>query len=70
MIALVALVTSGPTLAIAEYENEGSQPDTTLLSIFSLTLYITIFAILGVVGYSIWKVLKIRRKSAKLKMAQ
>lgn len=71
MIAFVVLVTSGPTLAIAQYENEGGgQPDTTILTIFSLTLYVTIFAILGVIGYSIWKVLKIRRKAAKMKMAQ
>jgi membrane protease YdiL (CAAX protease family) len=71
MIALVVLVTSGPTLAIAQYENQGGgQPDTTILTIFSLTLYITIFAILGVVVYSIWKVLKMRRKAAKMKMAQ
>jgi membrane protease YdiL (CAAX protease family) len=71
MIALVILVTSGPTLALAQYENQGGgQPDTTILTIFSLTLYITIFAILGVVGYSIWKVLKIRRKAAKMRMVQ
>ena len=70
MIALVILVTSGPTLAIAQYENEGGgQPDTTILTIFSLTLYITIFAILGVVGYSIWKVYMIRRKAAKMRLA-
>ncbi len=71
MIALVILVTSGPTLALAQYENQGGdQPDTTILTIFSLTLYITIFAILGVVGYSIWKVLKIRKKAAKMRMVQ
>lgn len=69
IIALVVLVTSAPTLALAEYENEGGQPDMMMFSIFSLTLYITIFAILGVVGYSIWKVLRIRRKAAKMKMA-
>lgn len=69
MIALVVLVTSAPTLALAEYENEGGQSDRMILSIFSLTLYITIFAILGVVGYSIWKVLMIRRKAVKMRMA-
>ena len=70
MIALVILVTSGPTLALAQYENQGGdQPDTTILTIFSLTLYITIFAILGVVGYSIWKVYMIRRKAAKMRLA-
>lgn len=69
MIAFVVLVTSAPTLALAEYENEGGQPDMMMFSIFSLTLYITIFAILGVVGYSIWKVLRMRRKAAKMKMA-
>jgi hypothetical protein len=69
MIALVILVTSGPTLALAEYEDEGNQPDIMMLSIFSLTLYITIFAILGVVGYSICKVFMIRKKAARMKMA-
>ncbi|MDR3782788.1 MAG: hypothetical protein P4K92_05745 [Candidatus Nitrosotalea sp.] len=70
MIALVILATSAPTLAIAQYENEGGgQPDMTILTIFSLTLYITIVAILGVVGYSIWKVYKIRRKAAKMRLA-
>jgi heme/copper-type cytochrome/quinol oxidase subunit 2 len=68
MIALVVLATSTPTLALAEYENEGGQPDMMILSIFSLTLYITIFAILGVVGYSIWKVLRIRRNAAKMRL--
>jgi hypothetical protein len=71
MIALVILATSGPTLALAQYENQGGgQPDTTILTIFSLTLYITIFAILGVIGYSILKVLKIRRNAAKMRMVQ
>ena len=70
MITLVVLATSVPTLALAEYENEGNQPDMMMLSIFSLTLYITIFTILGVVGYSIWKVLKIRRKASKMGIAQ
>jgi len=69
MIALVILATSGPTLAIAQYENEGGgQPDMTIMIIFSLTLYITIFAILGVVGYSIWKVYRIRRKVDKMRL--
>jgi membrane protease YdiL (CAAX protease family) len=71
VIALVILATSAPTLVIAQYENQGGgQPDTTILTIFSLILYITIFAILGVVGHSIWKVLKIRRKTAKIRMVQ
>ena len=69
-MTLVMLATSAPTLALAQYENEGGgQPDTMILTIFSLTLYITIFAILGVVGYSIWKVFKIRRKAAKMRLA-
>lgn len=71
MIVLAILATSAPTLAVVQYENQGgSQPDTTILTIFSLTLCITIFAILGVVGYSIWKVLKIQRKAAKMRMVQ
>ena len=70
LMTLVMLATSAPTLALAQYENEGGgQPDTMILTMFSLTLYITIFAILGVVGYSIWKVFKIRRKAAKMRLA-
>ncbi|MGC1426855.1 MAG: hypothetical protein WA833_09120 [Nitrosotalea sp.] len=69
LIALVILATSAPTLALAQYEREGGgQPDMTILTIFSLTLYITISAIFGVVGYSIWKVFSIRRKAAKLRV--
>jgi heme/copper-type cytochrome/quinol oxidase subunit 2 len=67
LMALVILATSAPTLALAQYENEGGQPNMMILTIFSLTLYITIFAILGVVGYSVWKVYKIRRKMAKMR---
>lgn len=66
LTALVILATSAPTLALAQYEKEGSQPDQMILTIFSLTLYITISAILGVVGYSVWKVYKIRRKAKKM----
>ena len=70
LMALVILATSAPTLALAQYEKEGDgQPDTMILTIFSLTLYVTISAILGVVGYSIWKVFKIRRKAAKMRLA-
>ena len=70
LMTLVILATSAPTLAIAQYENEGGgQPDMMILTIFSLTLYVTIFAILGIVGYSVWKVFKIRRKAAKMKLA-
>ncbi len=66
MVALVVLATSAPTVALAQYEKEGSdQGSMMILEIFSLTLYITIFAILGVVGYSIWRVYKIRRKIMK-----
>ena len=69
LIALVILVTSAPTLALAQYEREeGGQPDMTILTIFSLTLYVTISAIFGVVGYSIWKVFSIRRRAAKLRV--
>lgn len=65
-MAFVILATSAPTLALAQYENEGDDQGTTMiLTIFSLTLYITISAILGVVGYSVWKVYKIRRKTIK-----
>ena len=65
-MALVILATSAPTLALAQYENEGNDQGTMMvLTIFSLTLYITIFAILGVVGYSVWQVYKIRRKTVK-----
>lgn len=66
LAALVILVTSAPTLSLAEYENDGNdQGSNVIFGIFSLTLYVTIFAILGVVGYSIWKVCKIRRKTVK-----
>lgn len=69
-MTLVILATSAPTLAIAQYENDGGgQPDTMILTIFSLTLYVTIFAILGIVGYSVWKVFKIRQNAAKMKLA-
>lgn len=65
-MALVILATSTPTLALAQYENEGNDQGTMMiLTIFSLTLYITISAILGVIGYSVWKVYKIRRKIVK-----
>ncbi|MGI0045871.1 MAG: hypothetical protein ACREBB_01595 [Nitrosotalea sp.] len=66
LIALVILATSAPTLALAQYENQGDgQGRDMIMTVFSLTLYVTIFAILGVVGYSIWKVYKIRRKAVK-----
>lgn len=69
LMAFVILATSAPTLALAQYENEGGdQGSTMILTIFSLTLYVTISAILGVVGYSVWKVCKIRRKAAKMKL--
>ncbi|WP_101476809.1 hypothetical protein [Candidatus Nitrosotalea bavarica] len=69
LIALVILATSAPTLALAQYERaEGGQPDMMMLTIFSLTLYITISAIFGVVGYSIWKVFSIRRRAAKMRV--
>lgn len=66
LMVFVILATSAPTLALAQYENEGNDQGTMMiLTIFSLTLYITISAILGVVGYSVWKVYKIRRKTIK-----
>ena len=66
LAALVMLATSAPTLALAEYENGGSgQGGNAAIGIFSLTLYSTIFAILGVVGYSIWKVFRIRRRAIR-----
>jgi hypothetical protein len=67
LMAFVILATSAPTLALAQYENGGGgdQGSTMILTIFSLTLYVTICAILGVVGYSVWKVYKIRRKTVK-----
>ena len=69
LIALVILATSAPTLALAQYERaEGGQPDMMMLTIFSLTLYITISAIFGVVGYSLWKVFSIRRRAAKMRV--
>ena len=67
-MALVVLTTSAPTLALAQYEHGGGadEADTmTILTIFSLTLYITISAILGVMGYSVWRVYKLRRKTIK-----
>jgi hypothetical protein len=68
LMVFVILVTSTPTLVLAQYENEGGgQPTMMILTIFSLTLYVTISAILGVVGYSVCKVYKIRRKAAKLR---
>ncbi|MGI0074425.1 MAG: hypothetical protein ACREBI_06510 [Nitrosotalea sp.] len=66
LMALVILATSAPTLALAQYEKRGDQGSTMILAIFSLTLYVTISAILGVVGYSVWKVYKIRRKTRKV----
>ena len=66
LTAFVILTTSAPTIALAQYENQGNdQGVEMILTIFSLTLYITIFAIFGVVGYSIWQVYKIRRKNVK-----
>ena len=66
LMALVILATSTPTLALAQYENQGdNQGSTMILTIFSLTLYVTMSAILGVVGYSIWQVYKIKRKTMK-----
>ena len=66
LIVLVVFAASAPTLALAQYENEGNdQKNSMIITIFSLTLYVTIFAILGVVGYSIWKVYKIRRTAVK-----
>jgi hypothetical protein len=70
LMAFVVLATSAPTLALVQYENEGGdQGSTMILTIFSLTLYVTISAIFGVVGYSVWKVYKIRRKAAKMRAA-
>lgn len=70
LIVFIILATSAPTLALAQYEQEeGGQPDIMILTIFSLTLYVTIFAILGVIGYSIWKVFAIRRKAKKMRLA-
>ena len=66
LMALVILATSAQTLALAQYENSGNDQGTMMiLTIFSLTLYITISAILGVIGYSVWRVYKIRRKTIK-----
>ncbi len=66
-MVLVILATSTPTLALAQYENGGGDQGSTItiLTIFSLTFYVTISAILGVVGYSVWRVYKIRRKTIK-----
>jgi hypothetical protein len=66
LIALVIIATSAPTFALAQYENSGSDQGSTLIfTIFSLTLYVTISAIIAVVGYSIWKVYRIRRNAIK-----
>ncbi|MGI0092512.1 MAG: hypothetical protein ACREA8_00250 [Nitrosotalea sp.] len=67
LIALVIIATSAPTLALAQYENSGGddQGSTMILTIFSLTLYVTISAIIAVVGYSICKVYRIRRNAIK-----
>ena len=66
LATLVILATSAPTLALAQYEHEGDdQGGNAMMEVFGLTLYVTIFAILGVVGYSVWKVYKIRRKTVK-----
>ena len=68
-MALVIIATSAPTLALAQYEHSGDdQGRTTILMIFSLTLYVTISAIIVVVGYSIWKVYRIRRNTIKKSM--
>ena len=66
LIALVIIAASAPTLALAQYENSGDDQGTTMiLTIFSMTLYVTISAIIAVVGYSIWKVYRIRRNAMK-----
>ncbi|MDE1829709.1 MAG: hypothetical protein KGI25_05255 [Thaumarchaeota archaeon] len=66
LIALVVLAASAPTLALAQYENQGEDRGRSMImTVFSLTLYVTMFAILGVVGYSVWKVYVIRRKALK-----
>lgn len=67
LIVFVIIATSAPTLALAQYENSGEddQGNTMILTIFSLTLYVTISAIIAVVGYSIWKVYRIRRNVMK-----
>lgn len=64
---IVVLATSAPTLALAQYENAGQDRAYTMMimTIFSLTLYITISAVLGVIGYSVWRVYKGRRKTIK-----
>jgi len=67
LITLVVLATSAPTLALAQYENGGEDQSytTMILTIFSLTLYITVSTILGVIGYSVWRVYRVRRKAIK-----
>ena len=88
ILALVVLVTSAPTMALADSddsqgsyqiqeqqsspaptstqtEHQGSDTGHTVISTVSnLVLYGTISAILWVVGYSAWRVYKVRRKVA------
>jgi len=88
LLAFVILVTSAPTMALADSDDEqgsyqiqeqqsspaptstqtehqGSDTGHTVISTVSnLVLYGTISAILWVVGYSAWRVYKVRRKVA------
>ena len=93
LLALVILVTSAPTIALADSdddqgsyqiqqqsspaptstqaEHQGSDTGHTVMStISSLVLYGTISTIILVVGYSTWKVYKVRRKIASRTLVQ
>ena len=49
-------------------EHEGSDNRSTNLTYSNMILYVTIAAVSSVVGYSAWKVYKIRRKTASKKV--
>ncbi|MDE1861936.1 MAG: hypothetical protein KGI33_03380 [Thaumarchaeota archaeon] len=60
LAVLVVIATSSPTVALAEIEREHDDGGGAGGRIFGLTLYVVVFAIAGVVGYSMWKAYRIR----------
>jgi len=64
LMALAILGISAPTLVLAETEHEGNDEKAINSTNLNLVLFVTIAAIASVVGYSTWKVYKIRRRAA------
>ena len=65
LAVLVVLATGSPTVALAEYERMGVTTRNSVFPIQSLTLYVIVLAILGVVLYSGWQAYRIRRRYSK-----